>query len=178
MGEYGEKRTEAISISWKPDRQSKIPLYSQIVSYFSEKISSGDWVSGQVLPSQRKLSELFEVNRSTIVEAMDKLLAVNGPLCHANSEMLEALVPFKGVQIKCGSTVKSAQPGNVVIAGKDGEESIPADSVILCVGYKSENGLYDQLKDSVDAIYQIGDANKVANIMYAIWDAYEVASTL
>ena len=97
----------------------------------------------------------------TIVEAMDKLLAVNGPLCHANSEMLEALVPFKGVQIKCGSTVKSAQPGNVVIAGKDGDESIPADSVILCVGYKSENGLYDQLKDSVDAIYQIGDANKV-----------------
>ena len=31
----------------------------------------------------------------TIVEAMDKLLAVNGPLCHANSEMLEALVPFR-----------------------------------------------------------------------------------
>ena len=27
----------------------------------------------------------------------------------------------------------------------------------------------------MDAIYQIGDANKVANIMYAIWDAYEVS---
>lgn len=114
----------------------------------------------------------------TLVEALDKLLAVNGPLCHANSEMLEALVPFKGVQVKCGCTVKSAQPGSVVVAGKEGEETIPADSVILCVGYKSENSLYDQLKDTVDDLYQIGDANKVSNIMYAIWDAYEVASTL
>lgn len=76
MAEHGEKRTDTISINWKPDRQSKIPLYSQIVSYFSEKISSGDWVSGQVLPSQRKLSELFGVNRSTIVEAMDELASL------------------------------------------------------------------------------------------------------
>lgn len=101
-----------------------------------------------------------------------------GLVRHANSEMLEALVPFKGVQVKCSSTVKSAQPGQVVIAGEQGEETLPADSVILCVGYKAENSLYEELKDQVDAIYQIGDANKVANIMYAIWDAYEVASTL
>ena len=92
--------------------------------------------------------------------------------------MLEALVPFKGVQVKCGSTVKSVESGKVVLAGKDGEETVNADSVILCVGYRSENGLYEELKDQVDQIYQIGDANKVANIMYAIWDAYEVASTL
>ena len=70
------------------------------------------------------------------------------------------------------------EAGQVVIAGEQGEETLPADSVILCVGYKAENSLYEELKDQVDAIYQIGDANKVANIMYAIWDAYEVASTL
>ena len=29
----------------------------------------------------------------TIVEALDKILAVNGPLCHANKDMLERLVP-------------------------------------------------------------------------------------
>ena len=114
----------------------------------------------------------------TLVESLNKLLALNGPLCHANSEMLEALVPFKGVQVKCGSTVKSVESDKVVLAGKDGEETVNADSVILCVGYRSENGLYEELKDQVEQIYQIGDANKVANIMYAIWDAYEVASTL
>ena len=76
MADRGEKRTDAISIDWKPDRMSKTPLCSQIVSYFSMKISSGDWVSDQVLPSQRRLSEQFGVNRSTIVDAMDELTSM------------------------------------------------------------------------------------------------------
>lgn len=71
-----QKLPNTITITWKPDKQSKIPLYSQIVSHFSEKVASGDWVSGQTLPSQRKLSELFGVNRSTIVEAMDELASL------------------------------------------------------------------------------------------------------
>lgn len=65
-----------ISIDWKPDRESPIPLYSQIVSYFSDKISRGDWASGQMIPSQRQLSEHFGVNRSTIVEAMNELASL------------------------------------------------------------------------------------------------------
>lgn len=65
-----------IQINWKPDKDARSSLYSQIVSYFQERITSGDWVSGQKLPSQRKLAELFGVNRSTIVEAMDELMAL------------------------------------------------------------------------------------------------------
>ena len=38
----GKKPSQMIVIDWKPDKQSKIPLYSQIVSYFSEKVASGD----------------------------------------------------------------------------------------------------------------------------------------
>ena len=76
MGEYREKKPGSVIISWKPDRSSSEPMYSQIVNYFSERISSGDWLSGQTLPSQRKLSELFGVNRSTIVEAMDELMSL------------------------------------------------------------------------------------------------------
>lgn len=65
-----------IQIDWKPDKNSNIPLYSQIVSYFSDKILKGDWVVGQKLPSQRELSKIFGVNRSTIVEAMEELTAL------------------------------------------------------------------------------------------------------
>lgn len=35
----------------------------------------------------------------TIVEALDRLLEKNGPLCHANSEMLERLIPFNNVDV-------------------------------------------------------------------------------
>ena len=41
-----------VNIDWKPDKSLKVPLYSQIVRYFSRKIESGDWVSGQFIPPQ------------------------------------------------------------------------------------------------------------------------------
>ena len=71
----GQKQ-KMVTIDWKPKRESKEPIYAQIVSYVSRRISSGDWGSGQTLPSQRKLSEIFGVNRSTIVEAMDELASL------------------------------------------------------------------------------------------------------
>lgn len=62
-----------INIDWKPDKTSKISLSRQIVRYFIQKISQGDWIVAQKFPSQRKLSEIFEVNRSTIIESLDVL---------------------------------------------------------------------------------------------------------
>lgn len=62
-----------IDINWKPDKNSSISLYNQIVNYIINEISTGNFVIGTKLPSQRKLSEVFEVNRSTIVQALDEL---------------------------------------------------------------------------------------------------------
>lgn len=67
------KAAPVVSIDWKPDKAARDPLYKQIVNYASMKIFNGDWVIGQKLPSQRKLAELFGVNRSTIVEALEEL---------------------------------------------------------------------------------------------------------
>ena len=60
-----------IQIDWQPDKQEA--LTKQIVDFFREKINSGQWVVGTRLPSQRKLAEMFKVNRSTIVNAVDIL---------------------------------------------------------------------------------------------------------
>ena len=67
---------KTILIDWKPDRESDTPLYSQIVTYFSEQIFRGNWVGEQIVPSQRALAQMFGVNRSTIVEAMNELTAM------------------------------------------------------------------------------------------------------
>lgn len=112
----------------------------------------------------------------TIVEALDKPMAVNGPICSANREMLENLLPYNGVDIICSAKVKSYNGGKLIYEKDGGEQSLDADSVVLCVGYSSENKLYDELKYEIGDIYLLGDAKKVANIMYAIWDAFEVAN--
>lgn len=114
----------------------------------------------------------------TIVEALPKLLALNGPLCHANSEMLERLIPFNGIEVICGAKVTGYRDG-FLNAAVDGEEKkIPCDSVILSVGYRENNSLYQELEFEVPEIYLLGDAKKVANIMYGIWDAFEVANNI
>lgn len=52
---------------------------------------------------------------------------------------------------------------------------MPADTILAAVGYTSERTLYDGLGEAVPETYLLGDARRVSNIMYAIWDAYEVA---
>lgn len=112
----------------------------------------------------------------TIVETLDKVMAVNGPLCAANKEMLEALLPFNRVEIITGAKVTEFANGEVKIDTKEGSKTIMSDSVILSVGYKEENTLYNNLQFDIPDLYLLGDAKKVSNIMYAIWDAFEVAN--
>ena len=111
-----------------------------------------------------------------IIEALNKLLAVNGPLCHANSEMLEALIPFHGVKVITNAKAQKFENGVLYAKTPTGDCHIEAHDVILCVGYKEENSLYRELEFDIPELYLLGDARRVANIMYAIWDAFEVAN--
>ena len=112
----------------------------------------------------------------TIVEALDKIMAVNGPICHSNKDMLMALLPYNNVEILTSAKVQKYTDGVLTVETADGSKEIPCDSVILAVGYKEENSLYHEVEFEVPEIYLLGDAKKVANIMYAIWDAFEVAN--
>lgn len=62
-----------LMINWKPDTTSSVALYKQIVEYVKKRISTGEWPIGSKLPTQRELASNFQVNRSTIVEAIDEL---------------------------------------------------------------------------------------------------------
>lgn len=112
----------------------------------------------------------------TIVEALDRVMAVNGPLCHANKDMLEALLTFHNIEIITEAKATGYKENNLEISMADGTKRIPCDSVILSVGYSENDSLYHELEFDVPELYLLGDAKKVANIMYAIWDAFEVAN--
>src|SRR5699024_2049736 len=53
----------------------KKPKYQVIVDYMKEKISKGEWAIGSQIPSQRNLAKIFEVNRSTVITALEELMA-------------------------------------------------------------------------------------------------------
>lgn len=111
----------------------------------------------------------------TIVETLDDILSAGHEMCPSNEMMLRDLLNYHQVDIKTGVSITSVNQVGAVIKTEKGEEIIPADSVILAVGYNADQTLYQQVKNNAVDTYLLGDARKVQNIMYAIWDAYEVS---
>jgi GntR family transcriptional regulator len=56
------------------NRQSKIPLYHQIVENLRELIQSGQLTAGEMTPSEWDMSEAYGVSRLTVRRAMDDLV--------------------------------------------------------------------------------------------------------
>ncbi len=71
-----KKINDYIHFDWLPDKTLKLSLSEQIIGHIKKKISSGDWLIGQKLPSQRELAQTLGVNRSTIVEVYSELIAL------------------------------------------------------------------------------------------------------
>ncbi|WP_214780595.1 PLP-dependent aminotransferase family protein [Exiguobacterium sp. s22] len=61
--------------TWRPKKSSNVLLHYQIQEYIRRKISVGEWPTGFKLASQRTLAQKFEVNRSTVVTAIEELMA-------------------------------------------------------------------------------------------------------
>lgn len=56
------------------DKDSPIPIYFQIQKYIREQIKKNEWSVGGAIPSERMLSEQFEVSRMTIRQAVQGLV--------------------------------------------------------------------------------------------------------
>jgi 2-enoate reductase len=114
----------------------------------------------------------------TIVEALPEILGGGADMCFANYDMLKDLLVFNKIDVFCNSTVKAVNDDSVTVKTPRGEKEIKADTVMVAVGYHSEKGLYDTMKDSNKIVYNIGDSHHVHNIMHTIWDANQLAREL
>ena len=109
----------------------------------------------------------------TIVEMKDDLIAVKG-VCLANSSFLRDFFNANKVPVYLETGLKEIKDGAVVVADKSGNTfEIPADSVILSVGYKPA-----PLVSKGKNIHIVGDANKVGNLRTVIWQAWDVCMKL
>jgi 2,4-dienoyl-CoA reductase (NADPH2) len=61
---------------------------------------------------------------------------------------------------------------------KGEQRFIEADTIILAVGSRADNGLFEQLKEFIPAISIIGDAVKPAKVTNALEIAYDAAGLL
>lgn len=89
--------------------------------------------------------------------------------------MLQRLKMY-GVTTLAGTKVLSVEKAGVRVQQGDGTQAvIPADTVVLAVGSRSENALYGALEGRVRKLTLIGDAEKPAFILDAVRAAYDAA---
>lgn len=128
----------------------------------------------------------------TIVEALPEILNVEG-LSAANYNCLKELLRFYHVDVLKYSTVKKYENGKAfvettslnvpnindraMVMSLQGVhktmQEIPADTIIVSVGYTADQDLYNQIKD--EHVHLLGDAVHPGNLMSAIWGAYTTA---
>ena len=56
------------------DKNSPLPIYFQIQEFLRNKINSGEWLPGERIPSEQALSEMLNVSRMTIRQALNNLV--------------------------------------------------------------------------------------------------------
>lgn len=133
----------------------------------------------------------------TVIERTETILNVHG-LSAANYNMLMELLDYYNVTViknavlekyenniaTVTETIKNypniANRAKLTFAigpqGLPKKIEIPADHIVISVGYQSNDKLYKEMQS--EHTYLVGDAKQPANIMETIWAAYEIAKNL
>lgn len=83
-----------------------------------------------------------------------------------------------GVKMLKETKVLEIKKDGVVVENADGKFKLPADTVVVAVGAKPNNDLYEQLKDKLPEANIIGDAVEVARIPQAMDAGYLLAASI
>ncbi|MBO5944661.1 MAG: FAD-dependent oxidoreductase [Clostridia bacterium] len=111
--------------------------------------------------------------KPVIVEMQDDLVTTPG-VALANTSYLRDFFKTNKVPVYLESRTTEIREDGVTIATKDGKTiDVPADTVILSVGYKPA-----PIAQKSKKVHVIGDANKVGNLRTVIWGAWDVAMKL
>ena len=115
----------------------------------------------------------------SIVEMTEYLVGARG-ICMANSSMLRELLRYHNVPAYLNSTSEEITAEGVVIRTPEGKQTVPADSVILSVGYAPDDR-FAALKDKKNGqkkVYFVGDCDKVGSLKTVIKQAYELVQDI
>ena len=117
-----------------------------------------------------------------IVEATENIIGARG-ICMANSSMLKELLRYHKVPVYVSSTVESIEEDTVTLNTPEGTKVLPADTVILSVGYSPDRS-FTENKDpkkkvrNKNRICYVGDCDQVGSLKTVIRQAYETVQKI
>lgn len=109
-------------------------------------------------------------NKVTVVEMQSKILAEG--LFPLESMALSEMISTTDIDIKVDTKLVEIAENGVVVEQDGKKTEIPCDYVIMAVGFRPENSLYEAVKGKVKDVVKIGDAVAPRKILQAVWEGY------
>jgi pyruvate/2-oxoglutarate dehydrogenase complex dihydrolipoamide dehydrogenase (E3) component len=119
------------------------------------------------LAMQGKKVTIIEMMKNIAVEVFDE----------SRGQLLRLLTE-KGVTVLTEATLIEINSQGVVVETKNGKQLIPAETIVIALGMKSDNRLANALRESGQEFIAIGDCVKPRRIIDAIWEGYRRARTI
>lgn len=112
----------------------------------------------------------------TIVEGLDKILTGNVP--YPNRMFLIDSFEKLGTKIVTGAMLKGVTDKGAIVE-KDGKlDEIAADDVVISIGFKPVPSMAEEIRALGYEVIEIGDGQKVGNVMTSIWSAFDAAKAI
>jgi NADPH-dependent 2,4-dienoyl-CoA reductase/sulfur reductase-like enzyme len=112
----------------------------------------------------------------TLVEQLPKI-ALN--LESITRKVLLKELRDRGVKFLTGRKLSRVEETGIVVTADDGTESfIEADAVVIAIGNKPDNSLYEEIKSLGIPMYQIGDCLEPRSAKAAILEAATIGRTI
>ena len=130
-------------------------------------------IGGGLIGCETALYLAQKGKKLAVVETLDSIAR---DMYKANREHLLKLLDDKEVDILTNAKVLEITDDGIIIADKYGKRStLAADTVVLALGFKSDEILVEALRDKVPELYVIGDCVEPRKVINAIWEGFRTA---
>lgn len=112
----------------------------------------------------------------TIIEILKRM--ANDMFFMARRRLMDGL-RNKKVTLLTSTSCEEIKEGSVLVTAAEGKkETVPADTVVIAVGYNANDGLYKALEGKVPEIHCIGNSAKPRRILEANSEGYQAGLAL
>ena len=114
----------------------------------------------------------------SVVEMTENIVGARG-ICMANSSMLRELLRYHEVPVYLNSQVEEIRDGETVVRTPEGKKVIPADKVVMSVGYTPDRHFVQAAGSrEKDRVFFVGDCDNVGNLKTVIRQAFELVQKI
>lgn len=137
-------------------------------------------VGGGLVGAEMAYDYALEGKKVTLVEALDDIMANDPagvpPQVH---DMLAELLERYKVEMLLGHRLAEINDTGAVVLNKNGDSrAVPADDVIVAIGFRSRQSMVPELMECGKEVYEIVAGNGIGSIATQVFSAYEIAHKL